>query len=45
MYTTELNSRENQGFNINDEIIKSLEENTDELFNNLGMGEDFQAWH
>lgn len=33
-----LNSRENQDFNINDAIIILLEENTDELFHNPGMG-------
>lgn len=40
--TSKLYSRQNQGFNIHDEIKNVLEENTDELFHNLGMGKDYK---
>lgn len=41
--TSKLNSRQTQGFNIHDEIKNVLEENTDELFHNLGVDKDYKA--
>lgn len=37
--TPKLNSRQNPGFNTHDEIKNALEENTDEVFHDLGNGQ------